>query len=90
MRGGADQTLFVKHTGKAFTVAQIYVDNIVFGSTIQKYTNELIHIMKKEFEISMVGELTYFLGLQVKQCVEGYFITQKKNAKNLINRLDIM
>ena len=47
-------------------IAQIYVDDIVFGSTSQLMTNEFVERIKNEFEMSMVGELNYFLGLQVK------------------------
>ena len=43
--------------------------------------------MKNEFEMSMVGELTYFLGLQVKQMKEGIFISQSKYAKNFVKKL---
>ena len=49
-------------------------------------TNEFVELMKKEFEMSMVGKLNYFLGLQVKQCKEGIFISQSKYARNLVKR----
>ncbi|XP_019195716.1 PREDICTED: uncharacterized protein LOC109189560 [Ipomoea nil] len=88
-RGSVDKTLFVKTTGSHVTIAQIYVDDIVFGSTLQKYTDDLVKVMKEEFEMSMVGQLTYFLGLQVKQSAEGYFISQEKYAKNLVKKFDL-
>ncbi|XP_019179006.1 PREDICTED: uncharacterized protein LOC109174206 [Ipomoea nil] len=68
---------------------RIYVDDIVFGSTLQKYTDDLVEVMKEEFEMSMVGQLTYFLGLQVKQSSEGYFISQENYAKNLVKKFDL-
>ncbi|XP_019175563.1 PREDICTED: uncharacterized protein LOC109170880 [Ipomoea nil] len=80
---------FVKATRSHVTIAQTYVDDIVFGSTLQKYTDDLVKVMKEEFEMSMVGQLTYFLGLQVKQSSEGYFISQEKYAKNLVKTFDL-
>ena len=64
-RWGVDKTLFIKHTNYDIVVARIYIDNIVFGSTYGNCVQELDQI-KKEFEMNMVDELTYFLGLQVK------------------------
>lgn len=84
-----DKTLFVKIIVKHITITQIYVDDIVFGSTLQKYTDKLVKVMKKEFEMSMVRKMTYFLGLHVKQSAEGYFILQEKYAKNLVKKFDL-
>ena len=58
-------------------VAQVYVDDIVFGATIDARGQEFSEEMIKEFEMSMVGELTFFLGLQVKQWKDGIFISQE-------------
>ena len=57
----------------------MYVDDIVFGSSIDALAQEFIEEMKKEFEMSMVGELNYFLGLQVKQRKDRIFISQEKS-----------
>ena len=65
-RGQADQILFVKRDEKSFLVAQVYVNDIMFGSSIDALVQEFSEEMKKEFEMSMVEELNYFLGLQVK------------------------
>ena len=69
-------------------MAQVYVDDIVFGATIEDRAIEFSEEMKKEFEISMMGELTFFLGLQVKQKKEGIFVSQEKYAKTLSRSLD--
>ena len=66
-RGSADTTLFIRKDKNSFVVAQIYVDDIVFGATNDSLAHSFADEMKAMFEISMVGELTYFLGLQVKQ-----------------------
>ena len=65
-RGGVDKTLFIKKDKYGIIIAQIYVDDIVFGSTSMSMLDVFVNQMKNEFEMSMVGELTYFLGLQVK------------------------
>ena len=88
-RGQADRTLFVKRDEKSLLVAQVYKDDIVLGSTIDHLTQEFSKEMKKEFDISMVGELNYFLGLQVQQRKDGIFISQEKYAKNLVKRFDL-
>ena len=74
-RGQADQTLFVKRDEKSLLVAQVYVDDIVFGFTINHLAHEFSEEMKREFEMSVVEELNYFLGLQVKQREDGIFIS---------------
>ena len=62
-QGQIDPTLFVKTIGKDIFIAQIYVDDIIFGSTNSKFLKEFIKLMESEFEMSMVGELNFFLGL---------------------------
>lgn len=88
-RGNVDKTLFVKHVGTHLMVAQVYVDDIVFGSTSHSLVKEFTTIMTNEFEMSMCGELTYFLGLQIKQEQNGIFLSQSKYAENLIKKFDM-
>ena len=66
-----DTTLFIKKIGKDLFVLQIYVDDIIFGSTNQDFCDEFGKMMANEFKISMIGELSYFLGLQIKQLKNG-------------------
>ena len=66
-RGSADTTLFIRNDKNSFVVAQIYVNDIVFGAINDSLAHSFTDEMKAMFEISMVGELTYFLELQVKQ-----------------------
>ena len=84
-RGSADTTLFIRNDKNSFIVAQIYVDDIVFGVTNDSLAHSFANEMKSMFEMSMVGELTYFLGLQVKQTDSGIYINQAKYARNLVN-----
>jgi len=88
-RGGADRTLFVKHIQHDFIVAQIYVDDIVFGATRDNDASKFAEVMESEFEMSMMGELTYFLGLQVKQSEDGIHLSQSKYAKELIKKFGL-
>jgi len=65
-RGTSDNTLFIKKKGEDIILVQVYVDDIIFGSTNEGLCEAFVEVMKSEFEMSMMGELNYFLGLQVK------------------------
>jgi hypothetical protein len=82
-RRQADWTLFIKNQGSHKLIAQIYVDDIIFGDTLDSLAHDFFEEMKQEFEMSMIGDLNYFFGLQVKQTSEGIFISQSKYAKDL-------
>ncbi|GKG08010.1 putative ribonuclease H-like domain-containing protein, partial [Tanacetum coccineum] len=60
-------------------LVQVYVDDIIFGSTRQDWSDEFESLMQSEFEKSSMGQLTFFLGLQVDQRKEGIFIHQQKS-----------
>ena len=70
-------------------MCQIYVDDIIFGSTDQKFCEEFSRIMTKRFEMSMMGELKFFLGFQIKQMKEGTFICQTKYIKDMLKKFDM-
>ena len=74
-RGYIDRTLFVKKDENYLLVAQVYVNDIVFRATVDTRAIKFFKEMKKEFEMCMVGELTFFLGLKVKQRKDGIFIS---------------
>jgi hypothetical protein len=82
--GKADPTLFTKTIANDLFVFQIYVDDIIFGSTNKSTCEEFSRIMVQKFEMSMMGELKYFLGFQVKQLQEGTFISQTKYIQNIL------
>ena len=67
-------------------IVQIYVDDIIFGTTNEKLCQEFAKCMTREFEMSMMGELKFFLGLQIKQGKDGIFINQAKYIKELIEK----
>ena len=83
-----DTTLFTKTKGVDLIIVQIYVDDIIFGSTNVSLCEEFSKCMHSEFEMSMMGELNYFLGLQIKQTKEGIFINQAKYVKDLLKKFD--
>ncbi|CAJ2652046.1 unnamed protein product [Trifolium pratense] len=85
-KGGHDKTLFVKEQEEKLMIAQIYVDDIVFGGMSAKMVKHFVQQMQSEFEMSLVGELTYFLGLQVKQMEDTIFVSQSKYAKNMLKK----
>ena len=64
--GKADTTLFVKYKNQDILIVQIYVDDIIFGSTNELLCKDFSSCMSQEFEMSMMGELKYFIGLQIK------------------------
>ncbi|GJT07848.1 putative ribonuclease H-like domain-containing protein [Tanacetum coccineum] len=66
-RGTIDKTLFIKKDSKDIILVQVYVDDIIFGSTKKAWCDEFEDLMQSEFEMSSMGELTFFLGLQVEQ-----------------------
>jgi len=66
-RSKVDNTLFLKSKGEHLLIVQVYIDDIVFGATNSDLCNEFSKLMRSEFEISMMGKLNLFLGLQIKQ-----------------------
>jgi hypothetical protein len=84
--GKVDTTLFTKKIGKDLFVLQIYVDDIIFGSTNQEYCEEFGKMMVNKFEMSMIEELRYFLGLEIKQLKNGIFVSQCKYIKDMLKK----
>jgi hypothetical protein len=84
--GKADSTLFTRKMSKDLLVCQIYVDDIIFGSTNKFFCDEFSKIMTDMFEMSMMGVLTFFLGFQIKQAKEGTFISQTKYTRDILKK----
>jgi hypothetical protein len=74
--GSVDKTLFTINHGNDISLVQIFVDNIIFGGSSHALVSSFQEMMEKEFEMSMMGELTFFLGIQIKQMKQGTFIHQ--------------
>nr|GEV82794.1 retrovirus-related Pol polyprotein from transposon TNT 1-94 [Tanacetum cinerariifolium] len=84
--GMVDNTLFTKKKDPNLIIVQIYVDDIIFGSTYQEMCDDFAKIMHDEFEMSMMGELNFFLGLQIKQLEDGIFFNQSKYIKEMLKK----
>jgi hypothetical protein len=84
--GKADSTLFTRKMGKYLFVSQIYVDDIIFGSTNKSFCDEFSKIMTDRSKMSMMGVLTFFLGFQIKQAKEGTFISQMKYTHDILKK----
>ncbi|KAL8145757.1 hypothetical protein AgCh_003779 [Apium graveolens] len=85
-RGTIDKTLFYLNHGKDLLLVQIYVDDIIFGSTNDRLCKRFAKLMQSRYQLSMMGELSYFLGLKVKKNEEGTFICQSKQTRNLLKK----
>ncbi|XP_062080129.1 uncharacterized mitochondrial protein AtMg00810-like [Humulus lupulus] len=89
LKGNVDNTVFIRYFTEGIFVAQIYVDAIIFGSTCASEIPKFVDLMTSEFEMSLIGDLTYFLGLQIKQLETGIFISQSKYTRNMLEKFGI-
>ncbi|GJU03206.1 putative ribonuclease H-like domain-containing protein [Tanacetum coccineum] len=87
-RGIIDKTLFIKKDKGDILLVQVYVDDIIFGSTKKSLCTEFEGLMNKKFQMSSMGELTFFLGLQVMQRDDGIFISQDKYVADILKKFD--
>ncbi|GJR35918.1 putative ribonuclease H-like domain-containing protein [Tanacetum coccineum] len=89
-RGTIDKTLFIKKDKNDIMLVQVYVDDIIFGSTKRSWCDEFETLMKSRFQMSSMGELTFFLRLQVKQKEDGIFISQDKYVAEILKKFDFV
>ncbi|GJT62191.1 retrovirus-related pol polyprotein from transposon TNT 1-94 [Tanacetum coccineum] len=85
-KGSIDQTMFITKKGEDILLVQIYVDDIIFGSTNPKLSKKFEKLMHSKFEMSMIGELKFFLGIQIHQSPRGIFINQAKYAQEILKK----
>ncbi|GJR47323.1 putative ribonuclease H-like domain-containing protein [Tanacetum coccineum] len=85
-RGKIDQTLFIKKQKGDILLVQVYVDDIIFGSTKKELCTEFENLMHDKFQMSSMGELTFFLGLEVKQKDDEIFISQDKYVAKILRK----
>ncbi|KAK6119957.1 hypothetical protein DH2020_046298 [Rehmannia glutinosa] len=88
-KGKVDRTLFRIQDGDYFNFMFVYIDDILIASTNDSLCKKFSKLMQGEFEMSMMGELNFFLGLQIKQCQEGIYISQSKYTKELLKKFGI-
>lgn len=85
----ANKTLFIKKDKGDIILVQVYVDDLIFGSLSKALVDEFVSIMTKRFDMSMFGDLRFFLGLQVTQFDDGIFVTQCKYAEDLVRKFSL-
>ncbi|GJZ11002.1 putative ribonuclease H-like domain-containing protein [Tanacetum coccineum] len=85
-RGKIDKTLFIRRHKGDILLVQVYVDDIIFGSTNKKLCIAFEKLMHEKFQMSSMGELTFFLGLQVQQKKDGIFISQDKYVGEILKK----
>nr|GFA42627.1 hypothetical protein [Tanacetum cinerariifolium] len=84
--GKINKTLFIKRHKGDILLVQVYVDDIIFGSTKKELCNAFERLMHEKFQMSSMGELTFFLGLQVKQKKDGIFISQDQYVAKILKK----
>ncbi|GKE26026.1 retrovirus-related pol polyprotein from transposon TNT 1-94 [Tanacetum coccineum] len=85
-KGAVDPTLFTQKTGKHILLVQIHVDDIIFASTDPKACDIFSNKMSSKFQMSMMGQMSFFLGIQVSQNLGGIFINQSKFALEILKK----
>jgi hypothetical protein len=87
--GKADSTLFTRKVDKDLFICQIYVNDIMFSSNNQSFCDEFSKIMNDRFDMSMMGELKFFLGFQIKQLEDVTFLSQTKYTHDILKKFDM-
>jgi hypothetical protein len=87
--GSVDKTLFTLKHDNNFLLVQIYVDDIIFDDSSHVLVFSFQKMIEKEFQMFMMGELTFFLGILVKQMKQGTFIHQAKYTKDLMKKFNM-
>jgi hypothetical protein len=85
-KGSAENNLYIKVSQGNILLVEVYVDDIIFGSVDDRLSQKFAKDMQNEFEMSLLGELSLFLGLQIRQSNQGIFISQTKYIREMIKR----
>ncbi|GJX21066.1 retrovirus-related pol polyprotein from transposon TNT 1-94 [Tanacetum coccineum] len=86
LKGSIDPTLFITKHGEDILLVQIYVDDIIFGSTNPKLSKQFGNLMHSKFDMSMMGVLKFFLGIQIHQSPRGIFINHARYAQEILKK----
>ncbi|WVZ75592.1 LOW QUALITY PROTEIN: hypothetical protein U9M48_023631 [Paspalum notatum var. saurae] len=87
--GTVDKNLFLLSRGGDTLIVKIYVDDIIFGGSSHALVSNFVELMSREFEMSLMGELQFFLGLQIKQGLEGTFVHQAKYTRDMLKKFNM-
>nr|GEV05316.1 retrovirus-related Pol polyprotein from transposon TNT 1-94 [Tanacetum cinerariifolium] len=85
-KGSVDPTLFIRRNGTKLLLVQIYVDDIIFAASTLELCDLFANLMCSKFKMSMMGKISFFLGLQISQSPRGIFINQSKYALELLKK----
>jgi hypothetical protein len=84
-----DKTIFTFNHGTDFLLVQIYIDGIIFGGSSHMLMSSFLKMMEKEIQMSMMEELTFLLGIQVKQMKQATFVHQAKYIKDMLKKFNM-
>ena len=85
-KGSADNNLYIKVSQGNILLIEVYVDDIIFGSDDDRLSQKFAKDMPNEFEMSLLGELSFFLGVQIHQSNQGIFISQTKYIREMLKK----
>jgi hypothetical protein len=85
-KGNADNNLYIKVNQDNIFLIEVYVDDIIFGSDDDRMSQKFANDMQNEFEMSLLGELSFFLSLHICQRSQGIFISQIKYIREMLKR----
>jgi hypothetical protein len=88
-RGTTYSNIYIKIDNAKMLIIVVYVDDIIFGSNVDRMSQKFAEEMKTEFEMSMLGELSFFLGLHISQTNKGIFISQTKYIKEMLKKFEM-
>jgi len=83
------KSLFIKKSNSEIILVQIYFDDFIFGGTKDSLCEEFAVAIQGQFEMSMMGEHSFFVGLQVKQSKDGIFLCQSKYCKEILKKFEM-
>ena len=86
-RGTTDNNLYIKTEDNDLLIVLVYVDDIIFGCNKDSLVQWFAYTMESKFEMSMIGDLSFFLGLQITQRSEGMFISQEKYLREMLRKI---
>jgi hypothetical protein len=89
-KGNADNNLYIKVNQDSILIIEVYVDDIIFGSDDDRMSQKFAKDMHNEFEMSLLGELSFFLGLHICQQDKGIFISQTKYIKEMLKKFGMV
>ena len=90
MKGNEDNNIYIKVNQNNLLIIEVYVDEIIFGSIDHRMSQKFAKDMHNEFKISLLGELSYFLGLRICELDTCIFISQTKYIKEMLNKFGMV